>query len=63
MRLRNRKAARKHVDELASWLREDDGQAALRAAARSHGDGLLKLEPSALSLLRIPATLARSIDK
>ncbi|MER7558827.1 hypothetical protein ABTZ46_17915 [Nocardioides sp. NPDC126508] len=44
-----------------SWLRGPQGQAAIRARARSHGDRLSKIEPRALNALPIPATLVRDI--
>ncbi|MBB5082621.1 Eco57I restriction-modification methylase domain-containing protein [Nonomuraea endophytica] len=44
---------------LVRWLRGHDGQAALTAIARRHGDGLLKLEPKALLTIRIPKTLVQ----
>ncbi|MGV1006393.1 MAG: hypothetical protein ACOYEV_16865 [Candidatus Nanopelagicales bacterium] len=37
-----------------AWLRSKEGQAALRSAARSQGDGLFKLEPRALRDLPLP---------
>ena len=42
-----------------TWLRSDDGQAALVAQSRQQGDGLVKLEPRALKNLRIPASVAQ----
>lgn len=38
-----------------AWLRSGDGQAALLALARSQGNGLNKMEPTALAGLRLPA--------
>lgn len=47
------------VQALANWLSSAVGQEALRAAARKHhGDGLVKLEPGAVALVRVPADLA-----
>lgn len=42
-------------EQIITWLRSDEGQAALRSAARSQGDGLFKLEPKALRDLRLPS--------
>ncbi|MFG1998617.1 Eco57I restriction-modification methylase domain-containing protein [Spirillospora sp. NPDC048911] len=39
---------------LGEWLAGEEGQQSMRAIARRHGDGLLKLEPGALAALRIP---------
>jgi hypothetical protein len=41
---------------LVAWLRSDTGQDRLRLTARRGGDGLLKLEPKALRLMRVPLT-------
>ncbi|GIJ51662.1 hypothetical protein Val02_85480 [Virgisporangium aliadipatigenens] len=47
------------IGALASWLRSDSGQDAMRVAARSHhGDGLVKLEPGALKQVMVPWTVA-----
>ncbi|WP_157519166.1 Eco57I restriction-modification methylase domain-containing protein [Herbidospora mongoliensis] len=45
--------------QLAEWLRGPDGQDALTAIARRHGDGLLKLEPRALLGVKIPKRILR----
>jgi hypothetical protein len=57
IRLRNRASFRKKAEAIASWLRTESGQDALKSVARSHGDGLLKLEPNALKLMRVPKDL------
>lgn len=44
--------------KILNWLRSAPGQDALLSAARQQGDGLMKLEPSALSALQIPASVA-----
>lgn len=41
--------------DLLSWLRSDDGQAALTAQARTQGLRLVKIEPRALMNVRLPA--------
>lgn len=40
-----------------AWLRSAEGQAAVTALARSQGNGLKKVEPTALSSLSLPAAL------
>jgi adenine-specific DNA-methyltransferase len=40
--------------QILSWLRSTPGQRATRAAARTQGGGLLKIEPRAVSSLRLP---------
>lgn len=60
--IRLRTPHRVHAAEvLAGWLTATSGQAALRAAARQHGDGLRKLEPGAMADLAVPNWLARRI--
>ncbi|MDM2421334.1 hypothetical protein PP577_05085 [Mycobacteroides abscessus] len=44
--------------KILNWLRSEPGQNTLLKAARQQGDGLMKLEPSALSTLQIPADVA-----
>ncbi len=46
------------VDAVASWLRSDGGQAAMRRIARPLSSGLMRLEPKALSQLRLPGHVA-----
>ncbi|MCV0388092.1 MAG: hypothetical protein K5821_17255, partial [Nitrobacter sp.] len=41
---------------LVRWLNGAVGQTAMAAAARTYGSGLLKLEPSDLSSISVPAT-------
>lgn len=53
---------RGHVDnqtksDILEWFRSDDGQGALRRAARVQGSGLFKIEPGALSALELPEGL------
>jgi hypothetical protein len=43
------------------WLRSPQGQSAIRARARSHGDQLSKIEPRALNALPIPRKLVRDL--
>lgn len=45
------------IAKIAEWLSSGDGQRALRAVARQHGDGLLKIEPGALAGLQVPREL------
>ncbi|MBA2724458.1 MAG: Eco57I restriction-modification methylase domain-containing protein [Actinobacteria bacterium] len=45
------------VRAVTDWLRSSQGQAAMRAASRSQGAGLRKLEPRALSSLMLPKDL------
>lgn len=40
---------------ILTWLRSAEGQSVIASAARSQGAGLLKIEPRALSGLRLPA--------
>jgi hypothetical protein len=40
-----------------AWLRGEDGQAAVLAVARRQGNGLSKVEPTALAGLELPAAL------
>jgi hypothetical protein len=42
-----------------TWLRSEFGQAALAAAARRQGDGLLKLEPRALRDVVVPESVLK----
>jgi len=42
------------VEEVANWLRSSHGQERLRAVARQHSSGLLKLEPRALGAITVP---------
>ncbi|WP_433530303.1 Eco57I restriction-modification methylase domain-containing protein [Micromonospora sp. CA-263727] len=50
------------IESLAGWLRNEEGQQAMRAAARNHhGDGLVKLEPGALKQVRVPAHIVASL--
>ncbi|MEV2273558.1 Eco57I restriction-modification methylase domain-containing protein [Nonomuraea africana] len=44
---------------LAEWLRGVQGQSALKAVARRHGDRLLKLEPRALLSIQMPMSVLR----
>lgn len=44
---------------ILAWLRSVEGQNALQSAARSQGDGLLKLEPRALRDLRLPSQTSK----
>ncbi|MGV0772881.1 hypothetical protein [Mycobacterium syngnathidarum] len=46
--------------KILRWLRGEAGQDALLRLARQQGDGLIKIEPRALSSLRIPADVAKS---
>ncbi len=46
------------VDQVASWLRSDDGQEALTRVARPLSSGLLRVEPKAVGALRLPQSLA-----
>lgn len=46
------------VDSIAEWLRSDDGQAALARCARPLSSGLMRVEPRALSDLRLPRAVA-----
>lgn len=59
LRIRNR--SEPHLSEtvqwLSNWLRSKNGQTALRAAARKHGDGLVKLEPRAVAQVKFPSSL------
>lgn len=55
LRLKSRKSYRRNATKIAEWLRSPAGQICLIEAARSHGDGLMKLEPGVLSTLRVPA--------
>jgi methylase of polypeptide subunit release factors len=48
-------------ERVLTWLRSDDGQAALKQAARRQGAGLLKLEPGGLRQVLIPAKVAGKI--
>jgi hypothetical protein len=48
------------VEVLARWLSSSEGQQAMRAVARQHGDGLLKLEPGPLSTIEVPANILDS---
>lgn len=41
-------------ESIVAWLRGASGQTALRGAARIHATGLLKIEPRALSELKLP---------
>lgn len=50
------------VESVATWLRSDDGQAAMRRVARPLSSGLMRLEPKALSQLRLPADIAASLS-
>lgn len=44
---------------ILSWLRSVEGQVAMLASARRQGDGLFKLEPTAIANLEIPVAVAR----
>ncbi len=46
-----------HVAALLDWLNHDDGQVALRAAAKHYSNGLVKLEPGACDGVQLPANL------
>lgn len=49
--------ARSTQAKVIAWLRGSDGQAAVLALCRSRGDGLAKVEPSALAGLELPASV------
>ncbi|MET7951627.1 Eco57I restriction-modification methylase domain-containing protein [Micromonospora sp. NPDC005324] len=61
--LRRRAVAVDSVESLLSWIRSPSGQSALVEVARQHGSGTLKIEPRDLAQLRIPAKIARSLDR
>lgn len=48
-------------EAIVAWLRGPDGQDALRSVARVQATGLLKIEPRALSNLRVPQSVWGSI--
>lgn len=60
--LRRRPVAVDSIEELATWIRSQDGQRALFEVARQHGSGTLKVEPRDLAKLKVPAKIARGLD-
>ncbi|WP_079040402.1 Eco57I restriction-modification methylase domain-containing protein [Streptomyces prasinus] len=60
MRMRKRGDTRASARRLAEWMGSPAGQEALRARARRHGDGLLKLEPGSLATVLIPRHVVES---
>jgi hypothetical protein len=49
------------VDSIAEWLRSDDGQGALARSARPLSSGLMRVEPRALTALRLPRAVAAAL--
>jgi len=60
MRMRKRGDTEASARRLAEWMESPPGQEALRARARRHGDGLLKLEPGSLATVLIPRHVVES---
>lgn len=48
----------KSVDQVATWLRSNEGQEALRHISRPLSSGLLRVEPRAVGALRLPRSVA-----